>query len=786
MKAPITIRTNILTNFIVMVTLITTLLLGLQYYSSHQLALEAVNKNFQQTVTNITQSISQSRNSAHKILNVLSMNSDLLKDVDDNKVHPILDDFINVMKLVPTAKSIYVGHENGELYELINLKNAQEILKKYNQADNSRWGIYTIINKDGKIKNKIKFLDKDLNIIDVKDTIIKESIQTNRWYKQAILSNKSITSKVYKFNSLDKNGITFAKKIANTKSVVCMDATVDNLDNYLQKQNFDSQSYITLYQNSGQKVALSKKDEPYNWKELFNFIKNNQEYNPSLQYSENGIDYFVGNFSMINSQMSIVVVIPETVLMNPYINEIKNSIYAAILFIILVIPLILYSTSLIVSPINALMVENKKIMNREFNEVTRIKTNIRELYKLSSSFVNMAKSIEEYQLAQEKLLESIIKLIAEAIDAKSTYTGGHCERVPELAEMLTKAAHDSTDGIFKEFHLKTKDEWRELEIGSWLHDCGKVTTPEYVVDKATKLETINNRIHEIRTRFEVLFRDAQITYLESQLKGEDKATSLEKLKLTQTQLLDDYHFIATSNIGGEFMDKDKQDRIKKIANQEWLRNFNDRLGLSDDELIRYEKQKQVKLPVKEKLLSDKQEHIVKRNNFDYEMYKKDGFKSEVPEHLYNYGEIYNLCIDKGTLTAEERFKINEHVIMSIKMLEQLPFPDHLSKIPEYAGTHHETLIGTGYPRQLTKDELSVPARIMAIADIFEALTASDRPYKKAKTLSQSIKIMSFMVKDEHIDADIFKLFLSSNVYMVYAKRYLKPEQIDEVDISLYI
>ena len=159
---------------------------------------------------------------------------------------------------------------------------------------------------------------------------------------------------------------------------------------------------------------------------------------------------------------------------------------------------------------------------------------------------------------------------------------------------------------------------------------------------------------------------------------------------------------------------------------------------------------------------------------------------QVPKHLYNQGEIYNLTIKKGTLSEEERFKINEHMIMTVKMLEELPFPKNLEKVPEYAGAHHETLIGTGYPRRLKKEDMSIPARIMAVADIFEALTAADRPYKEAKKLSESIKILSFMVKDEHIDEDIFKLFLTSGVYMNYAKEYLKEEQIDEVDISKYV
>jgi len=467
-------------------------------------------------------------------------------------------------------------------------------------------------------------------------------------------------------------------------------------------------------------------------------------------------------------------------------EEIINSLYAAIGFVLLALPLAFYLSSLIVKPIRSLMLENEKIKNRDFHQVKNIKTYIFELHELSDSLVSMSVSIQEYQEAQEKLLDSIIKVLADAIDSKSAYTGGHCRRVPEIAQMLTKVASDKKDGLFKEFSFESEDEWREFHIGAWLHDCGKVTTPEYVVDKSTKLETIYNRIHEIRTRFEVLYRDAQIVYLEEQLNNQDRDKSLEKLRKTQTKLTEEFEFLASANIGGEYMSRDKQELIKSIADREWERNFNDRLGLSDIELLRYERIEASSLPVKEKLLSDKQEHIIKRENFDYEDYKAEGFKEEVPEYLYNYGEIYNLSIEKGTLSTEERFKINEHVIMTIKMLEQIPFPAQLMKIPEYAGTHHETMIGTGYPRKLSKKDLSIPARIMALADIFEALTASDRPYKKAKTLSESLKIMSFMVKDEHIDGDIFELFLNSGVYMRYAKAHLKPEQIDEVDIKTLI
>lgn len=387
--------------------------------------------------------------------------------------------------------------------------------------------------------------------------------------------------------------------------------------------------------------------------------------------------------------------------------------------------------------------------------------------------------------AQKVLMDSLIKIIAGAIDAKSAYTGGHCERVPELAVMLAEAACEATTGSLAEFSFKTDDEWREFRIGAWLHDCGKVTTPEFVVDKATKLETIYNRIHEIRTRFEVLLRDARIAQLEALQAGCPENRAAAEFAERKQQLLDDFAFVAECNVGSEFMAAERVDRIKQIGARHWVRHFDDRLGLSNDELMRYAELAPVATPAVETLLADKPWHVVPRLHgaaFD----ARHGFQVTVPENLYNFGELYNLAIGKGTLTEEERFKINEHIMQTIVMLDQMPFPKHLRRVPEYAGTHHETMIGTGYPRRLDAGSLSIPSRIMAIADIFEALTASDRPYKKGKTLSEAIKILSFFKKDKHIDPELFDLFLTSGAYRLYGQRFLKPEQVDDVDISRFI
>lgn len=394
--------------------------------------------------------------------------------------------------------------------------------------------------------------------------------------------------------------------------------------------------------------------------------------------------------------------------------------------------------------------------------------------------------LDNHQLiaAQKELMDSLIQLIASAIDAKSPYTRGHCERVPELAIMLAEEAGRVDEGELADFSFKSDAEWREFRIGAWLHDCGKVTTPEYVVDKATKLETIYNRIHEVRMRFEVLLRDAMLERLEAMAAGDLPQTVEQRFAQRSVQLHEDFAFLAECNLGGEFMAPEKIERIKRIAEESWLRHFDDRLGLAHDELKRYTGEQEI-LPILEPLLADKHHHIIPRTDTRVPD-QTNNFNIAVPEFLYNHGEIHNLCIMRGTLTEEERFKINEHIIQTIIMLEQLPLLKNMRRVPEYAGTHHETLTGSGYPRKLNKGQLSIPSRIMAIADIFEALTASDRPYKKFKTLSEAIKILYYFKRDNHIDPVLFDLFLTSRIYQRYADKYLLPEQIDTVQIEQFI
>jgi HD-GYP domain-containing protein (c-di-GMP phosphodiesterase class II) len=400
---------------------------------------------------------------------------------------------------------------------------------------------------------------------------------------------------------------------------------------------------------------------------------------------------------------------------------------------------------------------------------------------------------------QKNLFQAIVDIINKAIGRKSPYTGGHCDRVPIIAEALAKVTSEVESGPLAGFHLD-QNQFDEFILAAKLHDVGKVTIPEYVVDKSTKLETIYNRIHEIRTRFEVLYRDAMILRHESVIAGRTNPDEADRiLAETKSALDDEWEFLAKTNLGGEFLPPDKIERIKAIGSRTWLRYFDDRLGLSWEEEFRLAHVAGLgagkpSLPVEETLLADKPIHIFPRTKPFHEEYKKmeNGvevpyhFQTPVPEVLYNQGEVYNLSISRGTLTNEEHFKIKEHVMQSIFMLDRLPWPKGLTKVSEIAGQHHETLVGSGYPYQCKAEDLSIQSRILTVADIFEALTASDRPYKKPKLLSEAVQVLYFFKKDKHIDADLFDLFLTSGVYLDYAKVHLRPDQIDTVDIQQYL
>lgn len=380
--------------------------------------------------------------------------------------------------------------------------------------------------------------------------------------------------------------------------------------------------------------------------------------------------------------------------------------------------------------------------------------------------------------SQRNLRDALIHILAGAIDTKSPYTGGHCARVPVIFQLLLQAAHDADKGKFKDFALD-ENGWETARLAAWLHDCGKVTTPEYVVDKATKLETLYDRIHEIRTRFEVLKRDAELDSLRAVLAGADREE--ERLRLADALRLldDDFAFVASCNAGEESMDGESAARLASIGRRTWMRTLDKRLGVSREERLRMEHAGAGAPPARETLLADQPEHVIPRREKD--RFPDDGrwgAKVAMPEALYNRGELYNLLIPWGTLTKEERYKINDHITKTITMLNMLPLPEELAEVPKIAGAHHERIDGGGYPCGLTGSDMDWPARMLVIADIFEALTASDRPYKSSKKLSEALRIMNGMKANKHIDPDLYDLFIETGIPQRYAAEYLAPEQND--------
>ncbi len=331
----------------------------------------------------------------------------------------------------------------------------------------------------------------------------------------------------------------------------------------------------------------------------------------------------------------------------------------------------------------------------------------------------------------QNLLEKFIEIIAATIDEKSPYTGDHCRRVPEIAMAMADAINKNDNGPLADFKLDEKQLY-ELKIAALLHDCGKIATPVHVVDKATKLETIFDRIQLLDSRFEIICRDLEIAQLKQQLEAAGVKHETHAPEALTKQLNEDFEFLKRANQGAEFMSETDRKRVRKIGGRMWQTRHGEARPLISAE------------------------------------------------------EIDNLTITKGTLLEKERQIINNHIVTTLNMLEALPFPKHLCNVAEIAGNHHERMDGKGYPRGLKREEMSVQARLMGIADIFEALTAADRPYKEPMKLSQVLNILARMARTGHIDPDLFEIFIRQQVYLTYAEKNLHTEQIDHIDPNTYL
>lgn len=364
-----------------------------------------------------------------------------------------------------------------------------------------------------------------------------------------------------------------------------------------------------------------------------------------------------------------------------------------------------------------------QLINKRAAKGTNAAFTIADQHLAESLASQAAVAITNQRLIDEMqaLFDSFTRVIATAIDTKSPHTGAHCRRVPEATLLLAEAAHRSQHPSVADFSLNEADRY-EIKTAAWLHDCGKVVTPHHVMEKSTKLEGLFDRLPMIEARFAAKWHALEAT-------KHNGFANFHKIEQQQQALQADLAFLRQANTGGEFMHDEDIQRLQAIAQQTW---------------------------------TDADGRI---------------------KPLISADELENLCIRRGTLNEAERKIIEGHMTATLDMLGELPFPKHLQRVPEYAGGHHERMDGTGYPKGLTREELSLPARMMGIADVFEALTAPDRPYKAPMKLSQALTIMGRMVEDNHLDPDLFAIFIDEGVYRTYAHQHLADDQIDNIDIS---
>ncbi len=781
--------------FIVATVLTAMVAIGLQYYFGSRLATTFTQRIYTSTASGIAAELRSIGEKTRYLLELLGENTALagIQTQDDQ-----LQVFSRLMRENPLFYGIYVGTANGSFYEVINLESNRNARTALQARPGDRWVTIRIDGNTSDRYRHFRYLDAGLNTLRERHEATDYDVPTRQWFTDAMASEGFQRSDPYRFAQLGALGQTGSKRISGTDAVVAIDITLETMSRFLGALDVAKTSDVLLYNQQAQVVASSNPDTTFDsleGEQLAAMARDPGLQEKLLEFGQPQEPYYAFSAPLTNgandnddsdkSGLFVGILTPRESVVGPFLDKVRLSILITAALLLLLLPLSWFFASPIVRPVRQLALENEKVRQRRFAEVQRVPSHIAELDALSDSMVTMVGAIQNHERAQEELLDSIIKLIAQAIDDKSPYTGDHCERVPELAMMLAEHASSSQCPPFDQFQLTTEDQWREFRIAAWLHDCGKITTPEHVVDKGSKLETIYNRIHEVRMRFEVLWRDAELDYWQQLTQAPAARERLAaKLAARQEKLRADFAFIASCNVGGEFMAQDKQERLRELGQITWQRHFDNSLGLSPGEELRMQGA-DTSLPATENLLDDRPEHIIERTrSTDYP--ESFGIRMEIPEHMYNQGELYNLTVSRGTLTAEDRFKINEHMISTIKMLESLPFPEELKNVPRYASTHHETMKGTGYPRRLRGDELSIPERLLAIADVFEALTAGDRPYKKAKTVSEAIDILYRMVLDGHLDRDSFELFVREDIYREYAEKFLPPNQIDAVDKAKYL
>jgi len=783
------IRFTLITTFIFICLLVTTVAIALQYYVSQSTAQKSALALYETKVLLASNNIRQTDQIANRYSILLSRFNKL---IINQQLHPnALQLFATVMTENPSYNSIYLGFENGSLQQLIHLNKTQNDLSLA-KVESAKWLLISTVEQENKKIRQYSYFDGAFNMVSQYQKESNENITTLPWYKDAkiLTSNKS---NVFSLTNSASLGQTYSIKVPNTQTVLAIDVTLNSLSNNLKNISGNNQKpfldEVYLYNGTGQLLGSNRSIPqadgnsklpliPYPiLAELAQHKTNLNKLNEVIINDNSYYAYIteVDDKTVTNSYLAILVA-KETLLL----PSIKTSIQIAAICLVLLLILSWYFSSPLTNTLKKLLNEVKKTKKQDYKKIPLVMGRVTELKELNSLMVEMSQSIEAYQTQQKQMTRLFIKQIAQAIDDKSPYTFGHANRGPELGLMLAKASLKSDLPVFEQAN---EDMLNEFSSNAWSHHYGKLTKAQQIVSKGTKLEANYNRIHEIRMRFEVLWRDAEITYFkESRSNPEQNKPLKEALIKQQLQLMRDFGVVAKANLGDTKMTEQELLRLHKIGEQTWLRYFDDRLGLSSIEKLNLAGKKS-KLPAQEMLLSDKKEHIIKRNNI---IQMDSGIKIEVADHLYNFGELYNLSIPQGTLTVEDKFEINQNIISTINLLKKLPTAHkQVTKINDLS-TYHPALKCVVYPFEQGDEAFSITQSILLITDIFEMLTSIKEPQQQVESLSTAIDVLHQLAVDQVIDINLFNLFLSSGIYIKYAHKFLHETQIDDIDISKYL
>lgn len=329
----------------------------------------------------------------------------------------------------------------------------------------------------------------------------------------------------------------------------------------------------------------------------------------------------------------------------------------------------------------------------------------------------------------EMMFNSLLKVINIGLDERSAHTSGHVERVASMTMELARMINQATRGPFAMVNFSDAN-LKELWVAGWLHDMGKIVSPSHIMDKSRKLERLCDGIELIEERFKTLaermradaFKKIADKSRDRESSPEVESAILAELDAALAGLDEELRQIRASNEPGERMSQELLDRIRRIGSSATPEGFGPKLTDS---------------------------------------------------------EIAALTIRSGSLTAKERKIMMDHIVVTKRLLAKIHFPKEMKNAPLYAGSHHESLDGSGYPEGLNADQMPLQSRMLAVIDQLEALTASDRPYKKSLSYEEALAILTDQAEKGKLDRDIVEILKTRNILQgINSRRASNPDGID--------